>query len=125
MGLEPTVVTPSGSWNGNLTGYDAVLINNVPSERISPAAQNAMVKYVEPGGSLAMIGGDESFGLGGYQDSPLARAMPVMMKPPQHRKRNRALVLIIDKSGSMGRNDKLTYAKAAAETVTKTHATTI
>src|SRR5260370_38061510 len=42
------------------------------------------------------------------------------MKPPQHKERKRALVLVIDKSGSMGRNDKLTYAKAAAETVTKT-----
>jgi len=46
--------------------------------------------------------------------------MPVTMKPPQHKEKKRALVLIIDKSGSMGRNDKLTYAKAAAETVTRT-----
>ena len=67
-----------------------------------------------------MIGGDSSFGLGGYADSPLATVMPVTMKPPQHKEKKRALVLIIDKSGSMGRNDKLTYAKAAAETVTKT-----
>ena len=50
----------------------------------------------------------------------LAEVMPVTMKPPQHKERKRALILIIDKSGSMGRNDKLTYAKAAAETVTKT-----
>ena len=34
--------------------------------------------------------------------------------------RTRALVLIIDKSGSMGRRDKLTYAKMAAHTVLKT-----
>ena len=66
-----------------------------------------------------MIGGDSSFGLGGYADSPLAPVMPVTMKPPQHKEKKRALVLIIDKSGSMGRNDKLTYAKAAAETVTR------
>ena len=124
MGLEPTVVTPSGSWSGNLKGYDAVVLNNVPRSRLSPAAQQALVNYVEEGGSLAMTGGDESFGLGGYQDSPLARALPVIMKPPQHRQRTRALVLIIDKSGSMGRNDKLEYAKAAALTVTKTMADT-
>src|ERR1019366_9222347 len=53
-------------------------------------------------------------------DGPRAAVMPVTMKPPQHKEKKRALVLIIDKSGSMGRNDKLTYAKAAAETVTKT-----
>jgi uncharacterized protein YegL len=101
-----------------------VLLNNVPRSRLSPAVQQALVNYVEEGGSLAMAGGDESFGLGGYQDSPLARALPVIMKPPQHRQRTRALVLIIDKSGSMGRDDKLEYAKAAARTVTKTLADT-
>jgi Ca-activated chloride channel homolog len=120
IGLQPTVVTASASWNGNLKGYDAVVLNNVPRARLSPAAQQALVNYVEEGGSLAMAGGDESFGLGGYQDSPLARALPVIMKPPQHRQRTRALVLIIDKSGSMGRNQKIEYAKAAARTVTKT-----
>ena len=121
MGLEPTVVPVTGApWNGSLAGYDAVLINNVPSERIAPAAQNAMAAYVSRGGSLAMVGGDSSFGLGGYADSPLAQVMPVTMKPPQHKEKKRALVLVIDKSGSMGKNDKLTYAKAAAETVTKT-----
>ena len=45
--------------------------------------------------------------------------MPVIMKPPQRHERKRALVLIIDKSGSMGRNDKLEYAKAAALTVSQ------
>jgi Ca-activated chloride channel family protein len=120
MGLDPTVVPiGGGAWDGTVAGYDAVLINNVPSERIAEAAQNAMVQYVSRGGSLAMIGGDASFGLGGYADSPLAAVMPVTMKPPQHKEKKRALVLIIDKSGSMGRNDKLTYAKAAAETVTQ------
>src|SRR5208282_6794589 len=120
MGLEPTVVAVSGgTWDGPVAGYDAVLINNVPSERIAPAAQDAMAAYASRGGSLAMVGGDSSFGLGGYADSPLAPVMPVTMKPPQHKERKRALVLIIDKSGSMGRNNKLTYAKAAAETVTR------
>jgi Ca-activated chloride channel homolog len=120
IGLDPTVVTASsGQWDGSLNGYDAILINNVPSERIAFAAQNAMAAYVERGGSLAMIGGDSSFGLGGYESSPLAKVMPVIMKPPQHRERKRALVLIIDKSGSMAHANKLQYAKAAAETVTK------
>ncbi|MFZ0887582.1 MAG: vWA domain-containing protein, partial [Candidatus Binataceae bacterium] len=71
------------------------------------------------GGSLAMVGGDSSFGLGGYEGSEVAKLMPVVMKPPQHKERKRALILIIDKSGSMGRNNKLVYAKAAARTVTK------
>ncbi|HUO05471.1 MAG TPA: VWA domain-containing protein [Candidatus Binataceae bacterium] len=119
IGLEPSVVPmESGAWSGSLAGYSAVLLDNLASNRIAPSAQNAIAAYVNGGGSLAMIGGDSSFGLGGYASSPIAAAMPVVMKPPEHKERKRALVLVIDKSGSMGRNDKLTYAKAAAETVT-------
>ncbi len=121
LGLEPSVVpVNSGEWSGSLSGYDAVLLNNLPAERLAPAAQAAMASYVEKGGSLAMVGGDSSFGLGGYGQSPIAKVMPVTMKPPERKERKRALVLIIDKSGSMGRNNKLMYAKAAAETVSKT-----
>ncbi len=121
MGFEPEIVpVTNGEWNGSLAGFDAVILNNLPRERLSAAAQNAMVAYVDRGGSLVMTGGDESFGLGGYQDSPIAKIMPVVMKPPEHKERQRALVLIIDKSGSMGRNDKLTYAKAAAEKIVRT-----
>ena len=120
-GFEPTVVPVSaGQWNGKLSGFDAVFLNNLPAGRIAPADQDALVNYVEKGGSVAMVGGDSSFGLGGWQSSPLAKAMPVIMKPPEHKERTRALILVIDKSGSMGRNDKLKYAKAAAETVTRT-----
>jgi len=120
-GFDASVVPVSaGQWNGSLAGYDAVFLNNVPEDRFAPAAQEGLVNYIERGGSVAMIGGDESFGLGQWQASPLAKAMPVVMKPPERKERKRALVLIIDKSGSMGREDKLTYAKAAAETVGKT-----
>ena len=120
-GFEPqTVTVGAGQFNASLSGYDAVILDNVPRSSLAPAAQQAMVHYVESGGSLAMVGGDRSFGLGGYQGSPIARVMPVEMKPPQHKESNLALVLIIDKSGSMGRNNKLVYAKAAARTVTQT-----
>jgi len=120
-GLQATVeVAGGGQWNGSPKGYDAVILDNVASANIAPAAQNALVQYVAGGGSLAMTGGDQSFGLGGWQNSPIARIMPVIMKPPERRERKRALVLIIDKSGSMGRNQKLEYAKAAAHTVTTT-----
>jgi len=121
MGFQPSVVSVNGrEYAGSPQGYDAVILNNVPRNQLAPATQNALVQYVDTGGALAMVGGDQSFGLGGYQNSPIARIMPVLMKPPQHRLRNRALVLIIDKSGSMGRHDKLTYAKMAAQTVLKT-----
>jgi len=121
MGLLPAVVTlDDGAYNGSPKGYDAVILNNVSRARLSPGAQDELVRYVSDGGALAMVGGDQSFGLGGYENSAIAKVLPVVMKPPEHHERKRALILIIDKSGSMGRNNKLTYAKAAAMTVTKT-----
>jgi len=120
MGLQPSVVVTGRQFAGTPKGYDAVILDNLPRDQLSPTAQNALVQYVAGGGTLAMVGGDQSFGLGGYGNSAIARTMPVLMKPPQHRVGTRALVLIIDKSGSMGRHDKLTYAKMAAETVLST-----
>ncbi|HVN91701.1 MAG TPA: VWA domain-containing protein [Candidatus Binataceae bacterium] len=120
LGLQPSLVTLNGgTYDGNPKGYDAIILNNVARSHLSASAQNALVQYVSQGGSLAMVGGDQSFGLGGYAGSGIAQAMPVIMKPPEHHERKRALILVIDKSGSMGRNDKLTYAKLAARTVTK------
>jgi Mg-chelatase subunit ChlD len=121
MGLEPEVADLSAHpFNRPLTGYDAVILDNVPRSRLSAELQSGLVNYVQRGGSLAMVGGDDSFGLGGYHGSAIETAMPVIMKPPEHKKQQRALVLIIDKSGSMGRDNKLTYAKAAARQATQT-----
>jgi Ca-activated chloride channel homolog len=121
LGFQPSVlILNDREFAGNPQGYDAVILNNVARNRLSPAAQSALVHYVVGGGALVMVGGDQSFGLGGYESSPIAKVMPVVMKPPQHHMPTRALILIIDKSGSMGRHDKLTYAKMAAQTVLKT-----
>jgi len=120
LGLAPTVVTLRGrQFSGSPSGYDAVVLDNLPRARLTAAADSALASYVEHGGSLIMIGGDQSFGLGGYEGSEIAKVMPVVMKPPEHKQTQRALVLIIDKSGSMGRDNKLVYAKAAARTVTR------
>jgi Ca-activated chloride channel family protein len=120
LNLEPEVVdVGSRGYDGNLEGADVVLINNLPRSMLSAGLQKRLVSYAERGGSLAMIGGDQSFGLGGYQGSELEKALPVVSKPPEHKQQRRALVLVIDKSRSMGRENKLQYAKAAAKTATK------
>ncbi|HLH75658.1 MAG TPA: VWA domain-containing protein [Candidatus Binataceae bacterium] len=117
LGLEPQVASArQTTFDRSLSGFDAVILNNIAREQLPAATQEALIHYVSAGGALAMVGGDRSFGLGGWQGSALAHIMPVIMKPPQHQERRRALVLIVDKSGSMGRENKLTYAKMAAET---------
>ncbi len=114
-GLDAEVIAPEpGQSLDELSGYAAILLNNVARAELASAARRDLLAYAERGGSLAMVGGDRSFGLGGWTESRLARAFPVEMKPPERRKPQRALVIIIDKSGSMGRDNKLEYAKAAA-----------
>ncbi len=115
VGLEPEVVEARPDRSvGDLSAYDVVILDNVPRARLAATLRRSLISYVRRGGSLAMVGGDHSFGLGGYVGSELANVLPVLMKPPEHKQPQRALVLVIDKSGSMGRNNKLEYAKAAA-----------
>ncbi len=121
MGMEPEIVTPRDTRvSANLRSFDAVILDNVSRDLMPAATQEALTRYVGAGGALAMVGGDRSFGLGGWHGSGLEAIMPVIMKPPEHKERQRALVLIIDKSGSMGREEKLDYAKAAARAAATT-----
>jgi hypothetical protein len=54
------------------------------------------------GGGLMMTGGKDSYGPGGYFKSPLEPVMPVSMELRQeHRKLSVAIVVALDRSGSM------------------------
>ena len=86
-----------------LSGYEAVVLVNVPARALPVKAMAALPAYVRDlGKGLLMIGGKESFGVGGYGHTPLEEAMPVYMDVRNREERpNLALVFIIDKSGSM------------------------
>ena len=69
---------------------------------------------------MIVIGGTASYGPGAYAGTPLEDALPVTVKVTDGRERQRvALLLIIDKSGSMGYDPsngrgKIEMAKEAA-----------
>ena len=72
----------------------------------------------EQGGGLIMIGGEESFGLGGYYRTPIEEALPVTMEVKQKVEiPSLAVVLSIDRSGSMAMttDDKATKLDIAKE----------
>jgi hypothetical protein len=66
-----------------------------------------------------MVGGNRSFGLGGYIGSPIEDILPVTLVPPHTEKKrlNVAVQLVIDKSRSMAEDSRLEFAKAAAREV--------
>ena len=63
----------------------------------------ALQVYVRDlGRGLVMVGGPRSYGAGGYTDTPLEETLPVDMGVRDREKQpDVALVVVIDKSGSM------------------------
>ncbi|NOZ28850.1 MAG: VWA domain-containing protein [Chloroflexi bacterium] len=105
--MEPVTVSPAEMPQSlaALAGYDAVFLVNVPADALPDGAMAALPRYVRDlGRGLVMVGGDSSFGAGGYLRTPIEEALPVDMDVrDREREPNLALVLAIDKSGSMGR----------------------
>ncbi len=99
--------------------FGTVILNNVAQDRLPPALLNGLDEYVNKGGGLIMIGGEESLGLGGYKGSPVEQVLPVTLTPPQKEEHRTAMILVIDKSGSMRRENKILYAKEGARTVAR------
>ncbi len=95
---------PKEATAGRLSGYRAVIINNVPANELSPQFIDALPFFIkEQGGGLAMVGGKQSFGSGGYFQSNLDSLLPVSMEvKDEHRKLSVAMAIVMDRSGSMG-----------------------
>jgi uncharacterized membrane protein len=83
-----------------LQNYDAVILANVArgAAGLSEDQQKMLATYVhDMGGGLVMIGGDNTFGAGGWQGSKLEEILPVTMDIPAQRQLPKgALLLIID-----------------------------
>lgn len=88
-----------------LVEYDAIILSNVKAGSLPPGVMEILPIYVRDiGKGLLMTGGPDSFGAGGYLRTPLEEAMPVAMDVKDRElQANLALVLAVDKSGSMGR----------------------
>ncbi len=107
-----------------LQKYDGLILSNVSSLKMTKKQMENIRDYVrEQGGGLIMLGGEESFGLGGYYRTPIEEALPVTMEVKQKIEiPSLAVVLSIDRSGSMAMTTdekvtKLDIAKEAAHLV--------
>jgi uncharacterized membrane protein len=124
--IEVTVVEPANIPKevAGLQKYDGVVLSNVSSLKLTKPQMAQIRDYVrDHGGGLMMIGGEESFGLGGYYRTPIEEALPVTMEVKQKVEiPSLAVVLSIDRSGSMAMSTdekvtKLDLAKEAAHLV--------
>ena len=98
-----------------LQGYECLILSNVPATAMSMRQMDLIRIYVQDlGGGLIMLGGDQSFGLGGYYRTQIEEILPVRSNFEKEREKpSLAMMLVIDKSGSMG-GEKIELAKDAA-----------
>jgi Mg-chelatase subunit ChlD len=86
-----------------LSKYSAVVVENVPAEKIGGTGMETLAAWVrETGAGLMTTGGRNAYGPGGYYRSPLEPILPVSMElRNEHRKLALAIVVALDRSGSM------------------------
>jgi uncharacterized membrane protein len=103
--LQVTVVPADGvpSSLTTLAGYDSIVLDNVSAADLGDTAMASLQVYVRDlGRGLVMIGGRESYGAGGFTDTPIEETLPVYMTVrDRERSPDVAMVAVVDKSGSM------------------------
>ncbi len=122
--LDVDVVGGAGvpdSFEG-LRAYDLVVFSDLAAGNVGGSAKQALERYVtDHGGGFIMIGGDQSFGMGGWGRSSVSKILPVRFEGERQREQPKlALVLVIDKSGSMSSEDKLDLVKEASRATART-----
>ncbi|MBM4318855.1 MAG: VWA domain-containing protein, partial [Deltaproteobacteria bacterium] len=90
---------------GELSAYQLVVLDDVAAPRLVPGEEEALEGYVRGGGGLLVLGGPDSFGAGGYAGTRLDALLPLSADLRRTGGRM-AVVLLVDKSGSMGGNEQ-------------------
>jgi len=97
--IEVRLAGPSAipASNAELAGYDCVIIANVGAYAFTRSGMEAVRAAVrDMGVGLIMIGGPDSFGAGGYLNTPIEEALPVSCEVRQRKVMpNGALALIM------------------------------
>ncbi|MEM7145711.1 MAG: VWA domain-containing protein [Verrucomicrobiota bacterium] len=98
-----------------MAGYDGIILSDVAAHQAGEEFMSSVREYVDKlGGGFVMIGGMNSFGVGGYHRTPIEEILPVQLKAPDHEEQqSSALALVIDRSGSMS-GQKIEICKSAA-----------
>ncbi len=95
--------------------YDAIIFDNVPGHLVGEAKMGVIEQAVKNFGvGFMMVGGENSFGIGGYFKTPIEKLLPVEMEVKgKQQLPSLGLVIVLDRSGSMI-GLKMELAKEAA-----------
>ncbi|HML20849.1 MAG TPA: VWA domain-containing protein [Aggregatilinea sp.] len=86
-----------------LSAYDSIVLANVSATELGADRMRYLQAYVRDlGGGLVAVGGPDSFGVGGYFETPIEETLPVDMRlKDQQRIPQLTMLFVIDRSGSM------------------------
>lgn len=95
--------------------YDSIIFDNVSGTTVGEQKMAIIEQAVRQFGvGFMMVGGDQSFGLGGYFKTPVEQLLPVEMEVKgKHELPSLGLMIVMDRSGSM-MGMKMELAKEAA-----------
>jgi Ca-activated chloride channel family protein len=87
----------------DLQQFDLFLLSDVPALQLSRQQMELYRQWVQDfGGGFAMLGGENSYGVGGYYRTPIEQMLPVRMEHDDRQDTpSVALLVILDRSGSM------------------------
>ena len=115
-GIEVEVRTPDQTPEtvDGFDAFEAVILSDVRADALDAGQMEALATYVRDlGGGFILVGGESVFGEDGYSDTKVEEILPVSFdlerEPPTV-----ALIIVLDKSGSMG-GSKLELAKEASK----------
>jgi uncharacterized membrane protein len=116
--VDVTVGTPTAvpiALQG-LVNYNAVVLADVPAAALGPTRMQVLQSFVRDlGRGLVVSGGENSYGVGGYANTPLEETLPVRMDIPQHKDTPTiAVVLIVE---SLENQSEVNISKEAAKGV--------
>ncbi|MCB0032981.1 MAG: VWA domain-containing protein [Anaerolineales bacterium] len=119
-GIEVDRIIPADlpSNFAELSDYASIILVDVNAKRLTPRKMEALQTYVRDlGGGLVVVGGPESYGMGGYFRTPLEETLPVNMQiNDEERFPSVSIAIVIDRSGSMSATEGgLTKIQLAAE----------
>ena len=99
-----------------LLDFDAIVFANLAGTDMNSRQMVNVRRYVTDfGGGFVMLGSENSFGLGGYYRTPIEDVLPIVSRYEKEKEKpSLAIVLVLDKSGSMS-GEPIDLARQAAK----------